>query len=66
MATASSVVGVGDDSSDENVESDEYGVTDLMGLDLPSRQWIAEPYSNARSVNKFHEPRDTNILYFTT
>ena len=66
MAVASSVGGVGDDSSEEDVEGDEDDVTDLMGLDLPSRQWTAEAYSNARFVNQFNEPRDTNILYFRT
>ena len=65
MATTSSVAGVGD-SSDEAVESDEDEVIDLLGLNLPSRQWTAKSYSNARSVNQFQLPRDTNILYFTT
>ena len=51
MATASSVGGVGDESSEEDVEGEEDDVTDLMGLDLPSRQWTIESYSNARSVN---------------
>ena len=66
MAVASSVGGIGDDSSYENVEGEKEDVTDLMGLNLPSRQWTAESYSNARFVNQFHQPNDTNILYFTT
>ena len=66
MAAASSVGGIGDDSSYENVEGEKEDVTDLMGLDLPSRQWTTEAYSNARSVNQFNQPRDTNILYFRT
>ena len=66
MAAASSVGGVGDDSSEEETEGLEDDVTDLMGLDLPSRQWTAESYANARAVNQFNLPRDTNILYFKT
>ena len=66
MAAGSSVGGVGDDSSEEDVEGDEDDVTDLMGLYLPSRQWTTESNSNARSVNQLNEPRDTNILYFST
>ena len=66
LAAASSVGGVGDDSSEEDVEGDEDDVTDLMGLDLPSRQWTTESYSNARSVNQLHEQSDSNILYFST
>jgi len=66
LAAASSVGGVGDDSSDEDIESDEDDVTDLMGLDLPSRQWTTESYSHARSVNQLNEPSNTNILYFST
>ena len=66
MAAASSVGGIGDDSSDEDVEGEKEDVTDLMGIDLPSRQWTTEAYSNARSVNQFHQPNDTNIIYFTT
>jgi len=66
MATASSVGGVGDESSEEDVEGEEDDVTDLMGLDLPSRQWTIESYSNARSVNQLNVPCDTNILYFRT
>ena len=58
--------GVGDDSSEEDVEGDEDDVTDLMGLDLPSRQWTIESYSNARLVNQLNVPRDINILYFRT
>ena len=37
-----------------------------MGLDLPSRQWTAESYANAKSVNQLNVPWDTNILYFRT
>ena len=37
LAAASSVGGVGDDSSKEDVEGDEDDVTNLTGLDLPSR-----------------------------
>ena len=66
LAAASSVGGVGDDSSEEDVEGDEDDVTDLMGLDLPSRQWTTESYSNARLVNQLHEQRGTNILYLCT
>ena len=66
LAAASSVGGVGDDSSDEDIEGDEDDVTDLMGLDLPSKQWTAESHGNARSVNQLNVPRDINILYFRT
>jgi hypothetical protein len=37
MVAASSVGGVGDESSEEDAEGEEDDVTDLMGLDLPSR-----------------------------
>ena len=37
LAAASSVGGVGDDSSNEHIEGDEDDVTNLTGLDLPSR-----------------------------
>ena len=37
-----------------------------MGLDLPSRQWTAESYANARAMDQFSLPRDTNILFFKT
>ena len=66
LAAASSVGGVGDDSSEEDVEGEEDDITDLMRLDLPSRQWTAESYANARSVNQFNMPRDINILHFKT
>jgi hypothetical protein len=66
MAAASSVGGVGDDSSEEEFEDFEDDVTVLMGLDLPSRQWTAESYANARAVNQFDMPCDTNILFFRT
>ena len=64
MAAASSVGDVGDGSSEEETEGVEDDVTDLMGLDLPSRQWTAESYANERSVNQLNMPRDINILYF--
>ena len=38
LAAASLVGGVVDDSSVEDVEGEEDDITDLMGLDLPSRQ----------------------------
>ena len=41
MAAASSVGNVGDESSKEETEEVDDDVTDLMGLDLPSRQWTA-------------------------
>jgi len=66
MAAASSVGGVGDDSSEEDIEGEEDDITALTGLSLPSRQWTAESYSNARSINQFHQQSDTNILYFHT
>ena len=66
LATTSSVGNVGDDSSEEDAEGVEDDVTDFMGLDLHSRQWTAESYANARSVNQLNEPSDTNILYFST
>ena len=66
MAAASSVGDVGDESSEEEAEEVEDDVTDLMGLDLPSRQWTAESYANARAVNQFNLPRDINILFFKT
>ena len=66
MAAASSVGGVGDDSSEEDIEGEEDDITALTGLSLPSRQWTAESYSNARSINQFHQQSDTNIFYFHT
>ena len=66
LTAASSVGGVGDDSLEEDVEGAEDDITYLMGLDLLSRQWTIESYSNARSVNQLNEPSDTNILYFNT
>jgi len=66
LAAASSVGGVGDESSEEDAEGEDDDITDLMGLDLPSRQWMAESYANARSVNQLNVPRDINILYFKT
>ena len=66
MAAASSVGDVGDESSEEDTEGVDNDVTDLMGLDLPSRQWTAESYANARAVDQFSLPRDTNILFFKT
>ena len=50
LAAASSVGGVGDESSEEDTEGVDNDVTDLMGLYLPSRQWTAESYANARAV----------------
>ena len=49
LAAASSVGDVGDESLEEDAEGVDDDVTDLMGLDLPSRQWTAESYANARS-----------------
>ena len=46
MAVASSVGDVGDESSEEDTEGVDNDVTDLMGLDLPSRQWTVESYAN--------------------
>ena len=66
LAAASSVGNVGDDSSEEDAEGEDDDTTDLMGLDLPSRQWTAESYANARSVNQLNVSRDINILYFKT
>ena len=66
MAAASSVGDAGDESSEEETEGVDDDVTDLMGLDLPSRQWTAESYANARAVDQFSLPRDTNILFFKT
>ena len=66
MAAASSVGDVGDESSEEETEGVENDVTDLMGLDFPSRQWTAESYANARSVNQLNMLRDINILHFKT
>ena len=66
MAAASSVGDVDNESSEEETEGVEDDVTDLMGLDLPSRQWTAESYANARAVDQFSSPRDTNILFFKT
>ena len=66
LAAASSVGDVGGESSEEDAEGVEDDVTDLMGLDLPSRQWTAESYANVRSVNQLNMPRDINILYFKT
>jgi len=66
MAAASSVGDIGDESSEEDTEGVDNDVTDLMGLDLPSRQWTAESYANARAVDQFSLPRDTNILFLKT
>jgi hypothetical protein len=66
MAATSSVGDVGDGSSEEETEEVEDDVTDVMGLDLPSRQWTAESYANARAVNQFNLPQDINILFFKT
>ena len=66
MAATSSIGGVGDDSSEEDIEGEEDDITALMGLSLPSRQWTAESYSIARSINQFHQQSDTNFLYFNT
>ena len=63
LAAASSVGDAGDESSEEDAEGVDDDVTDLMGLDLSSRQWTAESYANARSVNQLNMPRDINILY---
>ena len=48
MAAASSVGDAGDESSEEETEGVDDDVTDLMGLDLPSRQWTAESYANTK------------------
>ena len=37
MAAASSVGGVGDDSSEEDIEGEEDDITALVGLSLPSK-----------------------------
>ena len=66
LAAGSSVGNVGGDSSEEDVEGEEDDITNLMGLDLPSRQWTAESYANARSVNQLNMLRDINILHFKT
>ena len=42
---------IGDESSEEDAEGVEDDVTNLMGLDLESRQWTAESYANARLIN---------------
>ena len=49
------------DVTEEETEGVGDDVTDLMGLDLP-----AESYANARAVDQFSLPRDTNILFFKT
>ena len=49
-----------------SVEGEEDDITYLMGLNLPSMQWTTESYSNARSINQFHQQNDKNILNFTT
>ena len=51
LAAASSVGNVGDDSSEEYAEGVEDDVTDFIRLDHHSRQWTAESYANATSVN---------------
>ena len=66
LAATSSVGDVGGESSEEDAEGVEDDVTDLIGLDLESRQWTAESYANARSINQLNLPRDINILYFKT
>ena len=66
LAAASSVGNVGGDSSDEDIEGDEDDITDLMGLDLQSRQWTTMSCANARSVNQLNEPSDTSSFYFST
>ena len=44
-----------------SVEGEEDDITYLMGLNLPSMQWTTESYSNARSINQFHQQNDTKI-----
>ena len=64
LAAASSVGGVGDESLEKDVEGVEDDVTDLMGLDLSSRQCTAESYANARSMNQLNMSWDINIVHF--
>ena len=46
--------------------SDDDEVIDVQSINLPGRRWTAESYANARSVNQFHQDRDTNVLFFKT
>ena len=58
LAAASSVGNVGGDSSDEDIEGDENNITDLMGLDLQSRQWTTD---SEAPPHKRELKCDTNI-----
>ena len=53
-----------DDSMEGNHGSDEDEVIDVNAMSFPSWNWTAEAYSNAWSVNQFHQERDTNVLFF--
>jgi len=65
LAAESSATG-----SDESMEgahgSDDVEVIDVQSMNLPGRRWTAESYANARSVNRLHQDRDTNVLFFQT
>ena len=58
------------EDSDESMEgahgSDDDEVIDVQSMNLPRRCWTAESYANARSVNQFHQDRDTHVLFFHT
>ena len=58
------------EDSDESMEgahgSDDDEVIDVQSMNLPGRRWTAESYAKSRSVNQFHQARDTPMLFFQT
>ena len=65
LAAESSIASVGDDSSmEEDNRSDQDEILDMQTLNFPGREWTAESYSNARSMNQYNLARDTNVLFF--
>ena len=46
--------------------SDDVEVIDVQSMNLLGRRWTAESYANARSVNRLHQDRDTNVVFFQT
>jgi len=46
--------------------SDDDEVIDVQSMNLPGRRWTAESYAKSRSVNQFHQARDTPMLFFQT
>jgi hypothetical protein len=55
LAVEFSAAKASDESMEEDNGSDEDEIIDVQALNFPRRAWIAEEYSNARSVNQFHQ-----------